>query len=368
VNILFRVDGSTEIGGGHVMRCITIAQKFKKLGAICIFICKAHEGNYTTQIRELGFIVFVLPLNLTTINDNPLFIKRECSYDQWLGSDWLFDANQTILNIKNIKSECLIIDHYAIDSLWEQRLRPYVPTIIVIDDLANRAHVCDLLLDQSLGREKRDYANIVNSECKILIGPKYALLREEFYKTRCEPLSKNKNRNTIEVLVAMGAMDKDNLTEIIIDKIISAPFFNQVNMTLVLGLNAPWISSIMSRIRGLSNVKLLVHPLNIAKLMANSDVAITAGGGTSLEICCMGLPGLVIITADNQTNSAYSLSAMGAIELIDKTRISIDLIKQLDFLINNSLKRQAMSNNACAIIDGKGCDRVFREINALLSR
>lgn len=366
MNIFFRVDGSIEIGGGHIMRCVALAQKFKAEGANCFFICKAHEGNYISLIRGFGFNIHELPLDSKKIAETPPAGNEKVNYHSWLGSDWRFDAEQTILKIKGFTVDCLVVDHYSIDERWEKLLKSSCSLIFVIDDLANRSHLCDLLLDQNLGRERFEYKKLLLSECEVLIGPRYALLRDEFYRARSRALERRVRNNSIRVLVTMGAIDKDNCTEKILKSIFSSLHFKELNITVVLGSNSPWVMSIERFVSKLLNVNLVVNPANMAELMVDSDIAISAGGSTAWELCCLALPTLIVVTAENQVNSAINLKAMGAVELVSVNRISTDLVRHLDFLLKNHSQRHVMSTNASKITDGKGCDRVYNAIKTLL--
>ena len=354
------------MGGGHIMRCVALAQKFKEYGANCFFICKAHEGNYISLIRGLGFNVYELPLDSKKIAETPPAGDEKFNYYSWLGSDWRFDAEQTILKIKGFSVDCLVIDHYSIDDRWERHLKSSCSLIFAIDDLADRPHLCDLLLDQNLGREKFEYKNLLLSECEVLIGPRYALLRDEFYRARSRALQRRTGNDSVRVLVTMGAIDKDNCTEKILKSILSSSYFKGLNITVVLGSNSPWVMSIERFVSKILNVNLVVNPANMAELMVDSDIAISAGGSTAWELCCLALPTLIVVTAENQLNSAISLKAKGAVELVDVNRISTDLVMHLDFLLQNHSQRHVMSTNASKITDGKGCDRVYSEIKMLL--
>ena len=366
MNILFRVDGSIEIGGGHIMRCIALAQKFKAYGANCSFICKVHDGNYISLIRGFGFNVYELSLKPEKISEAPSVGSEKFNYQRWLGSDWKFDADQTILKIKDIRVDCLVIDHYSIDDRWERRLKSYCSLIFVIDDLADRPHVCDLLLDQNMGRKKSEYKNLLLPACEVLIGPRYALLRDEFYRARSKALERRGDNDSVRILVTMGAIDKDNFTKKILKSISSSIYFKGLNITVVLGSNSPWIMSIKRFVSKLSNVNLVVNPANMSELMVGSDIAISAGGSTTWELCCLALPVLIVVTAENQVNSAGTLKAMGAVELVGVNRIPTDLVKYLDGLLKNYSQRHVMSVKASKIADGKGCDGVYRVIKASL--
>ena len=173
MQVVFRVDSSLQIGSGHVMRCLTLAEGLRKNGADVIFICRKLTGNLASKISDSGFKVFELKLSDKKIIDDKLF------HSKWLEVTQLLDSEQSKEIIKNIKPDWLIVDHYALDHEWELKLKPYVKYVMVIDDLADRRHECDLLLDQTLGRKKEDYDELVPKLCKMLLGTSFCLLRSE---------------------------------------------------------------------------------------------------------------------------------------------------------------------------------------------
>jgi UDP-2,4-diacetamido-2,4,6-trideoxy-beta-L-altropyranose hydrolase len=348
------------------MRCVTLAEKLRGSGANCFFVCKDHLGNYISFIRSLKFDVFELavqrelPLAAGSMPDSGTY------YGHWLGSDWKFDAAQTILKIKNIRVDLIIVDHYAIDYRWENELKTLGLLIMVIDDLANRPHTCDLLLDQNLGGKRAMYENHITADTEVLAGPKYSLLRQEFFHARLKKLSSNENRRANRVLVTMGAIDKDDWTGQVIDSISKLSYFSELEITVVLGLNAPWKEIITRRVKSFTNVMLLVNPSSMSDLMTKNDVAISAGGSTLWELCCLGLPTTIIVTAENQTKTARRLERLGAALLIDKKNLLTSTLAHLDSLLNDSFRRQLLSSNSSKIIDGQGCDRVINAMKDLI--
>ncbi|MGO3642221.1 MAG: UDP-2,4-diacetamido-2,4,6-trideoxy-beta-L-altropyranose hydrolase, partial [Psychrobacter sp.] len=144
MNVVFRCDASIQIGTGHVMRCLTLADELTSQGAKCYFICREHEGNLIDFITQKGYEVYKLeaiPLN----NSNKDKAESTLFHSEWLGTSQAEDAKQSIDIISDIEPEWLIIDHYALNDYWEQKLRPYCNKILVIDDLADRKHDCDVL-------------------------------------------------------------------------------------------------------------------------------------------------------------------------------------------------------------------------------
>ena len=162
VRVAFRVDASLSIGSGHVMRCLTLADSLADKGAQCHFICREHPGHLIEYIRRKGYSVHVLPPCA-----KELFLEKQpVSTDDpphasWLGCTWDIDAAATRAILNEGEPDWLVVDHYALDARWERALQGVCKKIMVIDDLADRAHICDQLLDQNFGRTATDYAPLV---------------------------------------------------------------------------------------------------------------------------------------------------------------------------------------------------------------
>lgn len=181
--IAFRADASIEIGTGHIMRCLTLAHELRNKGAQVYFICRKLEGDLHQYILNKGFCVFVLDGD----GENTNFLSSEHgSYLNWLKYHWFVDAQQTNDILSQLpKCDWLIVDHYGLDNRWESALRKTVRKIMVIDDLANRMHDCDLLLDQNLYDNPNDrYKDLIPEHSLVKLGPKYAILRPEFHAAK----------------------------------------------------------------------------------------------------------------------------------------------------------------------------------------
>jgi UDP-2,4-diacetamido-2,4,6-trideoxy-beta-L-altropyranose hydrolase len=205
MHIIFRTDSSQEIGSGHVMRCLTLAEELHRKGAKIEFIVRNHKGNINEHIKNKGFEIQLLPSIAETKLQQGLI-----GYEKWLGIKQEIDADETIQILKNRQASWLIIDHYALDCNWEERARVYAEKIMVIDDLADRKHDCDLLLDQNYIHNQRRYDNLVSTGVTKLLGPKYALIRRGFIenrKNRVHSIGSLKN-----VFIFFGGADLDNLT------------------------------------------------------------------------------------------------------------------------------------------------------------
>lgn len=299
MRVIFRCDASIQIGTGHVMRCLTLADALAARGAVCYFICREHEGHLLEVIRKRGHQVYSLPFKADVENSSKGVIKL--LHADWLGVTQQEDAQQCIDIIKLIQPNWLIVDHYAIDIVWEKTLRPYCKKLMVIDDLADRAHDCDMLLDQTFGRHIKDYLDWIPDNCQVLCGSKYALLRPEFAKWRDYSLERRKDGMLKHLLINLGGVDKDNITSKILKGLQNSSLPECCKITVVMGSTAPWIESVKAEAKTLpweTEVKSGVS--NMAELMANSDLAIGAAGSTIWERFCLGLPSILIVIAENQ--------------------------------------------------------------------
>ena len=267
MRISFRVDASIEIGTGHVMRCLTLAHVLSTHGAVCQFICRAHEGSLIDQIRAEGFQVEVLRLevNIESYSNNP-------AHSNWLGAGQTQDAKACIPFLRAFRPEWLVVDHYGLDAKWEAGLTPFYHRLMVIDDLADRPHLCDLLLDQTFGRDKTEYLPHVPAECILLCGSEYALLRPEFLALRSSSLQRREKPALKKILINMGGVDKDNFTCSILQSLKGTSIPSDCSITIVMGSGAPWLRDVQRQSKQLPWAsEVMVGVKNMAQIMADSD-------------------------------------------------------------------------------------------------
>ena len=289
--VAIRVDSSEQIGSGHLMRCLTLAERLRKDGADVHFISRDLAGSLHRLVEEHGFPLHLLPQH----EENP----NLTGYAAWLTVPQVVDAEETgeILSRMQPVSR-LIVDSYALDAVWEQRLRPLVREIFVIDDLANRRHDCDMLLDQNFYREMwHRYDGLIPPACKLLLGPSHALLREEFYEAR-EHL---RERDGIlrRILVFYGGSDTTGETEKAIRALLQLQL-PSVAVDVVVGGSNPRRASIENLCAAYDFLHYHCQVSNMAELMAHADLCLGAGGTTTWERCFLGLPAIVTAVAENQ--------------------------------------------------------------------
>jgi len=352
--VVFRTDASLQIGTGHVMRCLTLADGLRSQGAECIFICRAHEGNLLDLIAQRGHTAFPLPASSSTFTDNAV------GHESWLGTDWYSDARQTEKILAELKVNWLVVDHYALDSRWENYLRSYCRRLMVIDDLADRPHDCDLLLDQNLGRTVDDYKNLLPDSAVCFVGPQYVLLRPEFAQLRSDSLERRKNPQLKRLLITMGGVDKDNVTGSVLEALKSCSLPEYLSVTIVMGPHAPWLNEVKVMALAMPYpTEVLVAVKDMAALMVSSDLAIGAAGSTSWERCCLGLPTIQLVLAANQEEVAKHLEKIGAVIAVSSNS-HLNLNEVFKKINNSTLK--TLSNCAASVCDGGALPFIFSKL------
>jgi UDP-2,4-diacetamido-2,4,6-trideoxy-beta-L-altropyranose hydrolase len=366
-NVAFRTDASLQIGTGHVMRCLTLADALLAAGIRCHFICREHPGNLIEQIRQRGFPVSVFPASAgapVPLTDG-LGASSQPIHAAWLGVDWATDSEQTKVCIGDTVVDWMIVDHYALDARWEQAVRPLCRKLMVIDDLVDRPHDCDLLLDQNLGRDEVDYRRLVPDACTVLTGARYALLRPEFAALREDGLRRRTRPQLKHMLIAMGGVDQADATGKVLEALMGCALPSDMRITVVMGSHAPWLERVQSLARQMPQVtEVKVNIINMAQLMAESDFAIGAAGSTSWERCCLGLPSIICVQAANQQLIANALELSGAAKAFSLHGGVKPMRELIEKILGDDRILEQMSASAFAITDGKGVTRVSAEFQS----
>jgi UDP-2,4-diacetamido-2,4,6-trideoxy-beta-L-altropyranose hydrolase len=364
MKVVFRTDASLQIGTGHVMRCLTLAEALTAKGAECQFICRAHEGNLIEVICGKGFIVHTLPIvrdaRVARTAHGPMAPTTDLAHHHWLAATQAQDSEACTPILAAKRPDWLIVDHYALDARWEHALAPHYRKLMVIDDLADRHHSCDLLLDQTFSRDAADYRPLVPADCRLLCGSQYALLRPEFAALRSYSLQRRARPALRELLITMGGVDKDNATGQVLQALRACPLPADCRITVVMGATAPWLEEVRTQaqeVPWLTRVRVGVS--DMAQLMADSDLAIGAAGATSWERCCLGVPTIMLVLAENQLKVAQGLEQVGAAALVTSRLSAVyQLAPLLGALACNPQKLHAMSKSSAAIVDGTGSHSV----------
>lgn len=346
----FRTDGGSHIGSGHVMRCLTLAQSLKTQGAEVLFICREQPGHLCDLITERGFAV-----------------ERLAALPGGAAADWADDARETRAALEagtGRKADWLIADHYLLDRRWEGALRVSADRLMVIDDLCNRPHDCDLLLDQNLVAEmhERD-ADKLPASCRQLIGPTYALLHPDYARLHAHVAPR---RGAIHrMLFFFGGADSANLTERALDAFLALGR-PDIEVNIVIGASSRHGDAVRQKAEAHANIHVHAGLPSLASLMSEADLAIGAGGTTHWERLCLGLPCLVVTVADNQRLISEELHRLGVIQLLGH-HDEVDQLMitgALDRLIRQGLP-QEWSLRCMAMVDGRGVSRVVTALTLL---
>jgi UDP-2,4-diacetamido-2,4,6-trideoxy-beta-L-altropyranose hydrolase len=348
--VVFRVDSSSNIGAGHLMRCLALASELRKEGKTIKFICRNLKGSLIEEIKYSGFSAIELEMNTENKASN------NSEHLNFLEVTQQQDAKDCIKVLKRLKVDLLIVDHYGIGEDWHIYLQNYCEKLMVIDDLANRKYRCDILLDQTYKRRKEEYNGLVQRQCKLLLGPKYALLRSEFLKWREYSLHRRINSEFKKILITMGGADMNNVTEkvlIALEK--SLP--NNIEITVLMMKSMPYIENVMERARVMScNTVVKINATNIAEIISNSDIVIGASGTSSMERFCLGVPSIQFSIAKNQNFSSKSFAEDNLVKLVTE----VEQIHNL--LVDPEVWMSDISNASSKICDGFGSQRILENI------
>lgn len=358
--VLLRCDASLSIGSGHVIRCRTLARILRQRGAEVIFLCRRQPGDLVALL-EKEFRVLALPEQPLSLCDG--LAGREL-YKSWIGCSQPQDSADclTALSAAGVQSaDWLVVDHYGLDVIWQSQIlnslnRDGPCRLLVIDDLADRLHRADLLLDQNFfGIETNHrYHQFLPAHCRQLLGPHYALLGPEY--AQLQPLVPIRTELR-RVLVFFGGVDPDNLTCRALEAL-TEDEFKHLAVDVVLGqqsLHRKCVEDLVSR-RQFTTLHSALPSL--AGLMARADLAIGAGGSTTWERACLKLPSLVVTIAANQQLFTEALSNAGHVQLLgDASTVNSE---QIRLALSARLNDPMRSHHACGghLTDGLGALRV----------
>lgn len=336
MKIAFRADASVELGSGHVMRCLALADVLREGGVETCFLVRPLAGHLGALIQAHGHRLIWIEADAVA-GDAEACAAALAAQAPW---DWL------------------VVDHYGLDARWERDLRPVVRKIMAIDDLADRPHDCEILLDQNLypNAEGR-YQGLVPPGCTQLLGPRYALLRREFAEARRK--LRSRTGEVRRILVCFGGSDPHGVTLTAL-KAIQRLDRPDIAVDIVIGGANPHRSEIEGACRALHQAKLYCDVEDMAGLMAGADLFVGSGGSITWERCCVGLPAVVMTTADNQVRLAEILAErgahlyMGAAQHVEPGR----LMRLLEELLHQSRLLRHLSRVAAEYTDGEGTMRV----------
>ena len=343
--IVFRADASDWVGGGHVMRCLTLATAWAEEGWHVGFAVNARALSIVPALA--GRIVDILVLNESDTGTD----EASALAARWPDGVAL-----------------LVVDHYGRDATFERSCRPWAAAILAIDDLADRRHRADFLLDQTPGREARDYDGLVPPGCAMLLGGRYALIRPSFAARRTATARRERIRPR-RLYVGFGATDTHGLTLLAIEAVARAGL--DIGVDAVMGAAARGIEAVKQAAASTDiDVTIHVQTGDVDRLMAEADFGLGACGGSALERCAVGLPCIAVVAADNQRLIAENLAAAGAVELVGEAgELTAEVLAvRIAALAGDVSRRRAMARATASVCDGKGVERVVAELTAGRSR
>jgi UDP-2,4-diacetamido-2,4,6-trideoxy-beta-L-altropyranose hydrolase len=347
MRVAVRVDAGPLIGGGHAMRCLTLADELARHGAEVTFVTAAMPEGLAKRIEASGHQVAEIAA--------PAGLKRE-------GTDWHGPALPAAEQTRDARAtgaavgqvDWLIVDHYLLDADWHSAGRSFADRLLVVDDLANRSYDCDLLVDETGGRTSAAYEGLVPSGNLMLAGASYALLRPEFASERPAAFQRReKPRAAEQILISLGMTDPDAITARAVEAaIVAAP---GCGVDVVLAEDAASLPRVREIADSESGISIHINSNRMAELMRDADLAIGAAGTTSWERCCVGLPAAALVLADNQRENADALAAAEAaikLEHLDEIGPAVGA------LIGDEQRLHRMSAAAFQLTDGLGTSRV----------
>ena len=297
--VALRVDASHAMGTGHLMRCLTLADGLRARGAECLFLCAEHDGTAARLLNGHGLAR--LPAEPALDAGGPLGAEREAAARR--------DAQSTRERLAAFRADAVVVDHYRLDADWERAVKGDA-RLLAIDDLADRDHACDLLLDQNLfdAPESR-YRDRLAPGCRPLLGPDYALLRAEFRRAR-EGMARRDGRIR-RIQLFFGGTDPTGDT---IKALHALSGLVDVELEVIAGAANPRLDELRRICAEEPRIELAVQVEDMARRMARADLAVGAVGAAYLERCAVGLPTVAVVTADNQREVAEVLARRGAIQ------------------------------------------------------
>ncbi|MEN9358842.1 MAG: UDP-2,4-diacetamido-2,4, 6-trideoxy-beta-L-altropyranose hydrolase [Verrucomicrobiota bacterium] len=329
MRVAFRCDAGRRVGAGHLMRCLTLADVLAAEGAKCLFFCRDIPDHLAARVQRQGHLLVNLPEAANESAEaaacRSVLGKQRC--------DWL------------------VVDHYELGSAWESSMRPSTRRILAIDDLADRQHDCDILFDQTLGRDPAAYAPFLPPGCLSICGAREALLRPEFAAARPSSLPRRRSPHPLRrVFVNFGGGD---CSELLLDALLAMDGLPGIEVRAVLGASR------------LPQDMPLSYPLQVfdfvdevASHLCWADFAIGAPGSSSWERCCLGVPSVLVPFASNQKLVAANLASAGLAWVLERDELKLKLPALLYPLLADSTELPRISSASSTAVDGWGASRL----------
>lgn len=313
------------------MRCLTLADSLQASSDDICFVCRSVPPYLRDKLAASDHRLILLPPVPQAAASDRSAPADTLAHAAWLGASQEQDAAATLAAIAAVGCDWLVVDHYGIDHRWESALREKAKRILVIDDLADRKHNCDALIDQNLYRNMNSrYAGKVPEDCTLFLGPRYAFLRKEFHYQRQQ--LRTRSGEVHNLLIYFGGVDANNHTLEAIEALLQTNH-NLTEVNIVIGAQHPDSNNIQSTCTQ-HGFNCHVQTSQMAGLMAAADLAIGAGGISAYERLYLRLPSILRPIADNQIEQ---LECMAAADLCELYEDRADLVIKLKRALTGSL-------------------------------
>ncbi|WP_460926193.1 UDP-2,4-diacetamido-2,4,6-trideoxy-beta-L-altropyranose hydrolase [Pseudomonas sp. MC6] len=344
MRVLIRADASPTIGSGHIARCLTLARVLRGQGSHVAFACRQLPGHRLEALNDEGFETFALP-------DRYLAEDPQQAIESMLPWQADIDALGLLLD-GHAEFDWIIVDHYGLDHHWQTAARRWAHRIAAVDDLATRRYSVDLLLNQNLSGLSENYTPLLPEGCRTLLGPRYAMLREEF---NCPAIDIKPTAR--RVLVNFGGFDAAMQTH---HAMLALADFSELQVDFVAGAENPAWAQMQALAETRPNWRLHSFVSDFYQRMSEADLFIGAGGGTSWERAALGLPTICIAVSNNQQVNGEVMAAAGAhVFMGAREQVSVEQLRDaVGFVVGNHFLRQSLAERSRQLVDGRGAERV----------
>jgi UDP-2,4-diacetamido-2,4,6-trideoxy-beta-L-altropyranose hydrolase len=350
------------MGVGHLTRCLTLAKVLRSRDVHCQFICREHPGHLLRDVEDARMSVSTLA------RPPPRRASGQDNYAEWLGVSQDEDAADTIAAMSGETPDWLVIDHYGLDRRWERALRPRAARLMVIDDLANRLHDCDLLVDQNFSTNASErYRGLVPQNCTMLFGPRHAMLSPEY--SMLQRTGHHRDGRVSRVFIFFGGSDPFDLTAVALEALCT-PALRHLETDIVIGANYARGERLAKLAAGRPGTVLHGPRPHLGDLMSHANLALGAAGVTTWERMCIGLPAIVVSIAENQRLSAISLARAGLIQYLGNAEQvnAADIAGSIEQTMARSGEMLDQSERGQLLVDGFGALRVAECMNPTRTR
>jgi UDP-2,4-diacetamido-2,4,6-trideoxy-beta-L-altropyranose hydrolase len=358
---VIRADANPEIGIGHVMRCLALAEWAKDSGVDVVLITKFTSELIENKVEQLDGELVLIPESEDDFVGN-------YAHSGWLKGSEKEDA---LLSVRVIEELCInkkkplplfiMIDHYALGAPWELLLKQVAP-ILVVDDLSDREHNCTWLLDQTYGKRIFDYDGLVNPNARLFIGTRYALLRKEFALFSADN-ARTFPKEKLRILISLGGVDNKNYAKRIVNHLLDIDENSHFEISIVSGGMNPNVQQLKTLSERNENIDVLIDATNIAELMMAHDICIGAVGSTTWERFAMSLPSILCVIADNQIVAAHNLEIENLVRVINikSNNLRSDLEEHINYFACPAAYRKNI-DRISSVCDGMGASLLLNEI------